>query len=951
MATDAVSNKPQFTLLESTKNQYWQELADKSGELIDSLAEQDARLLEAVLGASDFVAKQLLRNPHWIEVLLSEHGVHTNPDLSQYRAEITQVLAEVRDENSAKRVLRQFRNRQMCAIAWRDICNLATLQECMAQLSDLAEALILGARDWLVEEMKPGSGLPMAEDGSEQQLLVIGMGKLGGRELNFSSDIDLIFCFEQHGNTQGGRRSLENQAYFIRLAQRLVNLLHQVTADGFCYRVDMRLRPFGDSGPLVVSFQALEDYYQEQGRDWERYAMVKARVLGERCEQVSQLKELLRPFVYRRYLDFSAVDALRKMKQMIAQEVRRRQLTDNIKLGQGGIREVEFVVQSLQLIRGGREPSLRCQSLYLALEELQALGQLSAIHSQQLRASYDCLRRTENLLQAIDDRQTQTLPDNELDWQRLCQSMGYDSPQALREAIEQAMRSIHSIFLDTIGGEEEQEEQASWSQLLWQSSDSELALSVAQEALAEPESFVKALQGYQDQCERRRIGPRGRETLDKLMPALISDCANYGNAVQVFERVSKVLEQILTRTTYLELLQENPGARAQLLRLCQASPWITEQLSRFPILLDELIDPVLLYNPTALEDYPSELRQYLLRISEDDVEGQMEGLRQFKLAQQLKIAAADVTGVLPVMEVSDHLTYLAEAIIEQVVQLAWDQVAARHGAPQQLEPGETGFMVVAYGKAGGLELGYGSDLDLVFLHKAIVGQTDGDKRPLDTHHFYLKLAQRILHLFSTRTPSGILYEVDMRLRPSGASGLLVSELERFGEYQTQEAWVWEHQALCRARVVYGDSELTAGYNQIRQTVLTRGMDEATLRDEVVKMRAKMRDHLLDTKAEVDLKQGIGGITDVEFIAQYLVLKHAPSNPELCRWSDNVRILEDLAAAECLPVAQAQALINAYCELRDASHRSTLAGQGYRYPEAVTGAMEQVAEIWRGVLER
>ncbi|GLS83195.1 bifunctional [glutamate--ammonia ligase]-adenylyl-L-tyrosine phosphorylase/[glutamate--ammonia-ligase] adenylyltransferase [Paraferrimonas haliotis] len=950
MAIDAAGNKQQLQIVTKVKQQYWQQLTEKWQAPEQVLSASQCQLLEQILSCSDFVANQLIRRPEWIEAMLIDGELFKPQRHLDYRQRLSHQLRDCGNDDQAKQILRRFRNREMVLIAWRDFCALAPLRESLVHLSELAQAIILESRDWLTKTMMAANGIPMDEHGVEQQLLVIGMGKLGGRELNYSSDIDLIFCFGEHGHTQGGRRSLENQAYFIRLGQRLVNLLHQVTVDGFCYRVDMRLRPFGDSGPLVVSFQAMEDYYQEQGREWERYAMVKGRVLGERNQAVVELSELMRPFVYRRYLDFSAVESLRKMKQMIAQEVRRRQLTDNIKLGQGGIREVEFAVQSLQLIRGGREPSLRTQSLYKGLQQLHQLGQISALQKQQLQDNYDLLRRVENLLQAINDQQTQTLPDNELDWARLCIGCGYDDSQALRKAINHAMEQIHQVFLDTIGDDNDDTQQPSWCQSLWQSYQEDVALAIASEVLAHSEAFVAQLSQWRTMSSKRRTGARGRETLDKLMPCIIEDCSSYKQPHLVLQRVTQVLDKILTRTTYLELLLENPGARAQLLRLCQASPWITEQLARFPLLLDELIDPVLLYNPTPLNEYSSELRQYLLRIGEDDLEGQMEALRQFKLAQQLKIAAADVTGVLPLMEVSDHLTFLAEAVIEQVVNQAWQQVTERHGTPPGLAKGETGFVVAAYGKAGGIELGYGSDLDLVFLHQSLDGQTQGSDRSIDAKHFYLKLAQRILHLFSTRTPSGILYEVDMRLRPSGASGLLVSELDSFADYQQNEAWVWEHQALIRSRVVYGAPELAGRYSRIRSAVLSKGIEPEKLKQEVRDMRKKMRDHLLNSADDIDLKQGVGGITDIEFIAQYLVLAHAPAHLSLCRWSDNVRIFEQLAETEIIPFEQAQLLINAYCTLRNASHRKTLSVPETPSEPSVNHAMANVEAIWNQLFE-
>lgn len=936
------------TQMAANVENYWQRLVDTSPEALASLSNEQQQELKTIMALSDFVATQLCRHPSWIGSLFAQQLDDLERKL--FDSELHELLSALSDEEQVKKIIRQYRNRQMVCIAWRDFMGYTSLEGSLLDLSALAEALVIAGRDWLYQDMCSSLGTPTSPEGVAQKLLILGMGKLGGRELNFSSDIDLVFTFPEHGETVGGRRSLDNQQFFIRMGQRLVNLLHQVTVDGFVYRVDMRLRPYGESGPLVVSFSGLEDYYQEQGRDWERYAMVKARALGPWTADSDELHDLLRPFIYRRYLDFSAIESLRKMKGLITQEVRRRKLNDNIKLGAGGIREVEFVVQSFQLIRGGREPSLRQQSLFAAIETLYNLGQIEYLALDELKQSYLLLRRVENLLQAINDEQTQTLPANELDWQRLCWAFDADNEMDLRQQIEVAMSCIHRHFQDTVGGNDQDDNSETWSQQLWNAQEEETAFAILEEQEVDLQLWPM-LNRWHDTVVRRTIGPRGRETLDKLMPRLLCDLSAHSQPTKAFDPVSKVLDQILTRTTYLELLCENPGARQQLVSLCCASPWIAQQLAKFPMLLDELIDPAQLYDTTALDDYSSELRQYLLRVPEDDMEQQMEALRQFKLSQQLKIAAADVTGVLPVMQVSDHLTFLAEAIIEQVVQQAWAQISARHGVPGNLKANEMGFAVIGYGKAGGLELGYGSDLDLVFLHNAKQGgQTDGD-RAIDVGHFYLKLAQRILHLFSTRTISGELYEVDMRLRPSGASGLLVSEIENFGDYQRTDAWTWEHQALVRARFMFGDNSLSSRFNELRSEVLESNRDNTALAKEVRDMRLKMRQHLLKVNEGMfDLKQSPGGIADIEFIAQYLVLANASEHQALSFWSDNVRIFEQLVELELIPIASAQALTQAYCYLRDESHRLTLQQVETTLPLAtVQHHANKVIEIYQQIL--
>ncbi|MCR9030461.1 bifunctional [glutamate--ammonia ligase]-adenylyl-L-tyrosine phosphorylase/[glutamate--ammonia-ligase] adenylyltransferase, partial [Citrobacter amalonaticus] len=852
----------------------------------------------------------------------------------QYGEWLQTALATVNDEAALMHELRLFRRCVMVRIAWAQALSLVDDTDILQQLSHLAETLIVSARDWLYDACCREWGTPCSQEGIPQPLLILGMGKLGGGELNFSSDIDLIFAWPEHGSTQGGRRELDNAQFFTRMGQRLIKVLDQPTQDGFVYRVDMRLRPFGDSGPLVLSFAALEDYYQEQGRDWERYAMVKARIMGDTDGRyVDELRAMLRPFVFRRYIDFSVIQSLRNMKGMIAREVRRRGLKDNIKLGAGGIREIEFIVQVFQLIRGGREPSLQSRSLLPTLSAIAALHLLPENDAEQLRQAYLFLRRLENLLQSINDEQTQTLPGDELNRARLAWGMNADSWSQLTETLEGHMANVRRVFNELIGDDETDTQEDALSEQwreLWQDALQEDDTPPVLSHLADDDRLrvLALIADFRKELDKRTIGPRGRQVLDHLMPHLLSDVCTRQDASLPLSRITPLLVGIVTRTTYLELLSEFPGALKHLISLCAASPMVASQLARYPLLLDELLDPNTLYQPTATDAYRDELRQYLLRVPEDDEEQQLEALRQFKQTQLLRIAAADIAGTLPVMKVSDHLTWLAEAMIDAVVQQAWLQMVARYGQPTHLAEREgRGFAVVGYGKLGGWELGYSSDLDLIFLHDCPADvMTDGE-REIDGRQFYLRLAQRIMHLFSTRTSSGILYEVDARLRPSGAAGMLVTSTESFADYQKNEAWTWEHQALVRARVVYGDPQLTSQFDTVRRDVMTLPRDGKTLQNEVREMREKMRAHLGNKHRDrFDIKADEGGITDIEFITQYLVLRYAHDKPKLTRWSDNVRILELLAQNDIMDEQEAMALTHAYTTLRDELHHLALQEQ-------------------------
>ncbi|HCD1276813.1 bifunctional glutamine-synthetase adenylyltransferase/deadenyltransferase [Citrobacter amalonaticus] len=909
--------------LSSPLQQYWQTIAEQLPESVSGVQ------AKSVLTFSDFVRDSIIAHPHWLTEL--ESAPPQADEWQQYGEWLQAALATVNDEAALMHELRLFRRRVMVRIAWAQALSLVDDTDILQQLSHLAETLIVSARDWLYDACCREWGTPCSQDGIPQPLLILGMGKLGGGELNFSSDIDLIFAWPEHGSTQGGRRELDNAQFFTRMGQRLIKVLDQPTQDGFVYRVDMRLRPFGDSGPLVLSFAALEDYYQEQGRDWERYAMVKARIMGDTDGRyVDELRAMLRPFVFRRYIDFSVIQSLRNMKGMIAREVRRRGLKDNIKLGAGGIREIEFIVQVFQLIRGGREPSLQSRSLLPTLSAIAALHLLPENDAEQLRLAYLFLRRLENLLQSINDEQTQTLPGDELNRARLAWGMNADNWSQLMETLEGHMANVRRVFNELIGDDETDTQEDALSEQwreLWQDALQEDDTPPVLSHLTDDDRLrvLALIADFRKELDKRTIGPRGRQVLDHLMPHLLSDVCTRQDASLPLSRITPLLVGIVTRTTYLELLSEFPGALKHLISLCAASPMVASQLARYPLLLDELLDPNTLYQPTATDAYRDELRQYLLRVPEDDEEQQLEALRQFKQTQLLRIAAADIAGTLPVMKVSDHLTWLAEAMIDAVVQQAWLQMVARYGQPTHLAEREgRGFAVVGYGKLGGWELGYSSDLDLIFLHDCPVDvMTDGE-REIDGRQFYLRLAQRIMHLFSTRTSSGILYEVDARLRPSGAAGMLVTSAESFADYQKNEAWTWEHQALVRARVVYGDPQLTSQFDSVRRDIMTQPRDGKTLQNEVREMREKMRAHLGNKHRDrFDIKADEGGITDIEFITQYLVLRYAHDKPKLTRWSDNVRILELLAQNDIMDEQEAMALTHAYTTLRDELHHLAL----------------------------
>ena len=950
-------------------NQRWQELQSK--EQFSPRFENFEVQIKTVFSLSDFIFEQYLKNPAWLVELLIEKLLFT--EQLDYQGKLAQLLVHVDSETVLHQKLRQFRNFHMLRIAWRDLLNMQSIEDSLTQVSELARQLITQTNSWLYQSMELRFGSPQGEFG-HQPMLILGMGKLGGGELNFSSDIDLIFTYPAVGVTTGGKKSVENQQFFTKLAQKIITALDQITADGQVYRVDMRLRPFGDSGPLVMHFDAMEDYYQEQGRDWERYAMLKASILNSPCPYTQQLSDILQPFIYRRYLDFSAIESLRSMKSMIEQEVRRRQLTNNIKLGKGGIREAEFIVQSLQLIKGGRESSLKVQSLQLALLELANLHILPDESAKDLQHSYLWLRKIEHCLQQFADKQTQVLPNNNIDKKRLLYVLGMTDYQDFMQQLAQHCNIIHQQFSllvkeDSALRVDVTDELQQGAKDLWQlqlnAHETQsildywpLADEIIETDLPISESVSQQISAFKQSLTKQRIGQRGLTILNNLMPVVIHNilCSSAKNHAELFRRILTVLHAVLGRTAYLQLLFENQATLFHLVKLCAASPWVTEQIARFPLLLDELLDPVSLYQPVAFNQYSDELRQALLRVEPEDLELQIETLRQFKLSQQLKIAAADICNALPVMQVSDHLTHLAEAIIVQVVDIAWQQIVAKHGVPVCETQGpkniqNKGFAVLGFGKLGGWELGYGSDLDLVFLHNCDGQQLTNGKKPIGASGFYIKLAQRILHIFTIKTGLGLLYDVDMRLRPAGNAGLLVCHVNGFATYETENAWTWEHQALGRARFILGCRELQERFSEVRLTVLSKPRVLLELANEVVSMREKMRAHLAKGDAKsIDLKQDAGGIADIEFIVQFMLLAHTSTFPSLAKWPDNVRILADLATLSLITKTEADTLNEAYLAYRNYAHRLALqnAALATIHPSIVV-LQTKVKAIWNKYL--
>ncbi len=920
-------------------------------------------LLKRIFTFSDFISKICVRSPEVFKDLVESGDLERKLDPDAFDSKLESHLLGIKDDAQLSARLRRFRRREMVRIAWRDLAGWADLSETMADLSALAGACIDQAVSFLHEWQCSENSVPTGDDGSEQHLVVFGMGKLGGLELNFSSDVDLIFTYPETGATQDTTEPMSNEEFFVRLCRRLIKIIGANTSDGFVFRVDTDLRPFGENGPLVMSFDAMEEYYQAQGRDWERYAWIKARVVAGDKQAGAQLLERLKPFIYRRYLDFGAFESLRSMKQKISLEVKRKGIANNIKLGPGGIREIEFFGQIFQLIRGGVTPSLQERRIHKVLDVLANENYIHRNVCDELTSAYTFLRNTEHRLQEFSDQQTHVIPSDPAAKARLAASLGFDSPESFDRCLEKHRGIVHDHFNKLLGTKDSEPAdnqdkeidaglEAIWKDLL-EDEDRRKILDAA--GYEDPDGVKPLLDYLRNHSATRSLSSGGRNRLDELMPLMLKAIGRSEQPIVVLNRIVELIKTIEQRTNYLALLLENPAAIVHLVKFASASPWIISFLSHHPILLDELLDPRTLYLPPEKSELVNEIHRRFDPVAPQDLEYQIQELCIFKQVNTLRVAAADVTGALTLMRTSDHLTEIAETVLNEVVELAWNHLIEKHGSPTcQLNNQEIGrgFSVIAYGKLGGIEFGYGSDLDMVFLHAGTEGQTCGGRRSIDNHQFFARLGQRVIHILTTHTPAGMLYEPDMRLRPSGSSGILVSHIDGFKDYQINKAWTWEHQALIKARPITGDGKMGERFEQIRNAVLAQPRIKTKLREEVVDMRERIRKELLSPGSGFfDLKQDVGGIVDIEFMVQYLVLLNSWKYRELLKWTDTVRLLETLNETGIIDGYIAHILKVGYLTYRATVHQHNLQEKPAKVSEnRFCGLRKNVEDIWKNIMK-
>lgn len=813
-------------------------------------------------------------------------------------------------------LLRRYRTAMSTRLVWRDLAGRDSVEQTLAGATALAEQCLTLALAALEEEFSSRHGVVRSEDGQAQRLVVFGLGKLGGGELNFSSDVDLVYAYPQGGESDGSR-PLAAEEYFARLGQRLARLLDETTVDGFSHRVDLRLRPFGNAGRVALSFAGMDQYFQREGRDWERYAWLKARAVAGDIAAGEAWLTTLRPFVYRRYLDFTALDGLRDMKAAITAEVARRDMHDDIKRGAGGIREIEFLCQSLQLIRGGREPVLRERRLLHALGALVDTAQIAEADGAALRQAYLFLRQLENRLQMLRDAQTHTLPAEALDRLRLAAGLGYPDWEALRSALDVQQHRVSTEFgalLAPRKGHAAPSALSSYWRGLEQGGDAQL---LADAGFADASGADQSLREFAQSLGVRSLSDAARARLDRVLPALLHAATGSPQPDAALKRVLGLLQAILRRTSYLALLDEQPSALARLVNVLARSALLAERLAAYPLLLDELLDVRVSGPLPELQEMRAECGQVLAL---QDPEAALRWLNEMRLALSFRMAMASLDGRQRALDSTRQLAQLAQVVVATALEMVEADLHAAHGRI----PGGR-FAIIGYGSLGGLELGFGSDLDLVFLHDhpADVEASDGP-RPLEPGRYHARLAQKVMALLGAVTAAGRLYDIDVRLRPDGGKGSLVSSLSSYREYQRERAWTWEHQALVRARGVAGDASLLEDFEQVRAQTLGRARDRDTLYTDVLKMRARMRAELdRSDAARLDLKQGAGGVVDLEFLLQTGVLEQAAQHPALLQPRATPALIDALAASGWLPAATAVDLQQAHATLLDIGLACTL----------------------------
>jgi glutamate-ammonia-ligase adenylyltransferase len=931
------------------------------------LDEMPGEEIRRIFSFSEFISRTCISRPEILSDLLKSGDLKRPYIEGEYEKRVSSALKNTPDDESIGRAFRQLRQREMVRIAFRDLAEYANLTETMWELSSFADACVVHAVERIHQSAIRSSGTPTGPDGAPQRFIVLAMGKLGAFELNFSSDIDLVFLYPDAGLTVVNAASqdekeaavITNEAFFTSLARRFLKLFGETSDDGILFRVDLRLRPYGASGPLVISLGAFEDYLLIQGREWERYAFIKARMITGDPKDQKRVEDILSAFVYRRYFDYASFDSLREMKQNIVNEVKRKGLKNNIKLGSGGIREIEFFGQIFQLIRGGVEPDLRNREILHVLRILAQKGHIPRQVRDELSNAYVFLRYTEHRLQEYGDSQTHELPATPKDQIRLATAMNFNAWSLFLHNLKVHMAHVHRHFSALLSGPEK-ELSGDGGDLLFKNiwlnllSGDQARSDLRKEGFEEPSDILRLIDYLRNDVNTRSLNRGGRDRLNKLMPVLLRKLKGAQEPCLVLTRIIDLIKTIERRTCYIALLLEHPKVLDLLIKLANESPWIITYLSNHPVLLDELLDTRTLHAPPERKKMEREIEERMNKFPEEELESRIEELCLFKQVNVLRVAASDISGAFPLMKVSDYLTDIAESILTKVMNLYFHDLSRKYGPPHFLSdrrPDDIGFAIIAFGKLGGVELGYGSDLDLVFLHASEPGNTTGGNS-IDNTQFYYRLGQKVIHALTARTSTGMLYEVDMRLRPSGSAGLIVSHIDAFAEYHKSSSWTFEHQAIVRARPICGDKRLFERFQRIRKEIICRKRDKESLRKEIKEMRERMRQSQRSPQeACFDLKQGEGGIVDIEFLVQYLVLLNANMFEEISVWTDNVRLLQVMAEKGVIEKETEKMLKTAYLTCRSRVHKLNLQEKEPLVPSGEFQELrEKVISLWEAYIE-
>ena len=899
----------------------------------DFISEEEKKKLFFV---SDFIKKAVSKEP----TILTNNDIHKSYKKEDFVSNAVPNDISTIDELISH--LKKVRQKEMVRIAVRDILFKADLIETMRDLSFLAEAIVDETLKFFYEKEAEKFGIPLS-DGEKQNIVVLGFGKIGGFELNFSSDIDLIFAYPKSGYTNSETKSITNERFFINVIRNFLQVFESRKEEGIIFRVDLRLRPYGENGPLVMNFNAIEDYYQTQGREWERYALIKARPIAGDIKKGEELLKSLKPFIYRKYLDYTVFESLREMKKKIENHIKKDVLKNNIKLGKGGIREIEFFGQIFQLLRGGLIEQLQEKNILKLLGHLKEKKIINREEEKELRLAYIFLRYVENRLQQFNDEQTHDIPTQQEKIEKIAFALNFETTDTFLSNLKNHRDNVHNHFSSLLKIEtDKEEEQTSEEEELWLNLNNNETFDSFFKS-SNLEDFEKISKLLVDFKKSIRSLPLITQSLfDKLIPVLIKKAKDSDKPDISIFRTLEFINTIKRKTAYISLLIENPQAIDVLISLSSESSWAINFLCKNPLLLDEFLD--------VRNELPEkeEILKELDKINsykKNDIEKYVDDLRIFKKIGVFRVALCDITNKLPLMKISDNLTYLAEALLEKVLEISYLELKKKYGLPKKNE-----FIIVAYGKLGGIELGYNSDLDIVFLYDTNDSQTDG-KNSIENTLFFSRLAQKITHILTIKTSADILYEVDLRLRPGGNKGTVVSSISSFEEYQKKSAWTFEHQAIIRARVVAGSPRLKKKFEQIRDEII-RGTDKTNLKDDVIKMSHSIKkEHLKNAKDFFDLKYSDGGIVDIEFLIQYLVLKNAEKYLELTKWTDVIRIVETIIKCGLLSENDGDFLKNAYITYRSKAHRLSLKDRPRIVPlDEVRDISEKVITIWKKSFE-